>query len=396
LAVEGSAALLFGALLARRIRWSPTVSIDIPRRQSHHRYLGIVLIGGLLLRIVVPITELGSGGRQLLSNVETIVPSVAFGLLFRYWLRREATRWDELLVVVYFVGSAILGIASGWLGSIVSMAIVCTAMYTFERRKLPIVALLAVLPVVLFLQPAKNGFRDRYWRSGQAAGVNERLWFWMDDAWHMWSQAFDDTGPESTKALASAALERLSLLQQTSNVVDLTPAVVPYQYFRLYSYLGLTFVPRFIWPDKPSVNEANRWYQVSYRLTAPGDLQRVSIAVGTLTESYISFGWLGPPLIMVSLGVFLALFQRFFLRADGGVVFSTLGAVLLPQLLAVESQLAVYLAGLAQQIAVALLILLPVLHVYKSARVGLRHQRTFVLERFKPRISAAANAENRT
>jgi len=34
------------------------------------------------------------------------------------------------------------------------------------------------------------------------------------------------------------------------------------------------------------------------RLTETEDLHAVSMAVGTLTESYISFGWWGPPMIM--------------------------------------------------------------------------------------------------
>ena len=153
----------------------------------------------------------------------------------------------------------------------------------------------------------------------------------------------------------------------------------------------MTFIPRFLWQDKPSVNDANIWYQVSYRITPPQGLQGVSVAVGTLTESYISFGWFGPLLIMVPLGMLLALFQRFFLAADRGLVFSTLGAVLIPQFLAIESQLAQYLSGLVQQIAVALLVLLPVLHVYQSTRAGLNLSGTFRFVRSKPRISAAAN-----
>ena len=247
---------------------------------------------------------------------------------------------------------------------------------------------------VVFFQPAKEVFRDRYWYSNSSGTISERLWFWVDESWQVWSQALDEPGTERIKILADRALDRLSLFQQTANVVDLTPREVPYQYLRLYSYLGVTLIPRFIWEDKPSVNEANAWYQVSYRLTAPRNLQGVSIAVGTLTESYISFGWFGPLLVMVPLGIGLALFQRFFLRSSAGVVLSTTGAVLIPQFLAIESQLAQYLAGSAQQIAVALLALLPVLYVYKFAQVDRRRPRTVRFVRPKPGISATGGIEN--
>jgi hypothetical protein len=395
LAVEGVAALFLGAhLLPYFSQWSPRVKIDLPRSGFHRHYLGIALIGGTLLRILVPIDQLGSGARQLLSSVETTVPSLAFGLLFRYWLRGEATRWNQLLVVGYLFGSVVLGIASGWLGNVVAIGIVCVTIYAYERRKLPVAALAVILPVLLFFQPAKSGFRERYWYVNTGATVSERVWFWLGDSWRMWSQALDDPGDQRTRELAYQVFGRLSLLEQTANVVEFTPSVVPYQYFKLYSYLGLTFVPRFIWQDKPSVNDANRWYQVSYHLTSPKHLDNVSIAVGALTESYISFGWFGPLLIMLPLGMLLALFQRLFLRADRGLVFSTLGAVLIPPLLAVESQLAVYLAGVIQQIALALLVLSPVLHLYKSTSAGSRTAETFRLVRLKPRNSGAANPEN--
>ena len=342
----------------------------------------------------MPIGAFGSGARQFLSNIETVVPSLAFGLLLRYWLRKEATQWDKLLVVSYLAASVVLGIASGWLGSVVSIGILCAAVYGYERGKLPVVALAAVLPVILFFQPAKDVFRERYWYSGSSGTISERLGFWVEESWRVWGQALEEPGTESVKILADRSLDRLSLFQQTANVVELTPEPVPYQDATFYSYLGVTIIPRFIWDDKPSVNEANAWYQVSYHLTAPRNLQGVSIAVGTLTESYISFGWFGPLLIMVPLGIVLALFQRFFLRSGAGVVLSTIGAVLIPQFLSVESQLAQYLAGSAQQVAVALLVLLPVLHVYKFAQAGRRRPRTVRFVRSKPMISATANVEN--
>ena len=122
-----------------------------------------------------------------------------------------------------------------------------------------------------------------------------------------------------------------------------------------------------MWPDKPSVNDANRWYQVKYGLTDPQNLSTVSIAVGTVAESYINFGWFGPLLIIFPLGIFLGSFERIFLHADSGVLFSCLGAVLVPQLLAIEAQMAQYVAGLAQQIALVLLVLIPTLELRAQA-----------------------------
>ena len=102
----------------------------------------------------------------------------------------------------------------------------------------------------------------------------------------------------------------------------------------------ITFIPRYFWPGKLSVNDANRWYQVNYGLTKPNDLTSVSIAVGTVAESYINFGWLGPFVVIVPLGIFLGTFERIFLHANSGLLFASLGAVLVPQLIGIESQMA--------------------------------------------------------
>jgi hypothetical protein len=121
----------------------------------------------------------------------------------------------------------------------------------------------------------------------------------------------------------------------------------------------ITLIPRFIWPDKPSVNDANQFYQIAYGLTREEDLNGVSIAVGVLTEGYISFGWLGAMGIMFLLGVFFDFYQNAFLTKQSGIILTALGIVLLPQFLTIESQLAQYLGGVVQQVILTLLVMLP-------------------------------------
>jgi hypothetical protein len=135
----------------------------------------------------------------------------------------------------------------------------------------------------------------------------------------------------------------------------------------------VTFVPRLFWPDKPSVNDSNRWYQVAYRLTGRNDLNGVSIAMGYLPESYVNFGWFGPPLVMFCLGIFLGLFDKIFLRPGSGLLLNSIGVALLPQLVPVEAQLAQYISGFGQQVVVALITLAPMFDLHRNkAYRGLR------------------------
>jgi hypothetical protein len=309
---------------------------------------------------------LGGGGRQFLAIIETVVPSVVFVILLRYYLRGKAIPVDKVLLAGYAGIALLAGISSGWLGNFVGVAIMAAAVYVYERRKFPLVAIMIVVPVILFLQPGKEKFRQQYWRPGASESYIERFNFWMGSSWSEWGATLSNADEEQARNLANQTLGRLSLLQQTANVMESTPERVPYQNGRLYSYMLVTLVPRFFWPDKPSVNDSNRWYQVAYRLTARNDLNGVSIAVGYLPESYINFGWLGPPVVMFCLGILLGLFDRIFLRPGSGLLLNSIGVALLPQLVPVEGQLAQYIAGFGQQIAVALITLAPMFDLHRN------------------------------
>jgi hypothetical protein len=291
----------------------------------------------------------------------------------RYYLRGAAIPVDKILLAGYSGIALVAGISSGWLGSFVGVAIMAAAVYVYERRKLPLVAIMIGIPIVLFLQPGKEKFRQQYWRAGASESYVERSKFWVESSWNAWGAALLNADEEQARNLANQTLGRLSLLQQTANVMESTPERVPYQNGRLYSYMVVTFVPRIFWPDKPSVNDSNRWYQVAYRLTVRNDLNGVSIAVGYLPESFINFGWLGPPIVMFFLGIFLGLFDKIFLCPGSGLLLNSVGVALLPQLLPVEAQLAQYIAGFGQQVVVALITLAPMFELRrKDSRRGAR------------------------
>jgi len=372
LAVLGVACIWVGMRVAQAFHWVPTINKDVASDPSRWAYLRVIFVVGTLVKIFVPITALGMGGRQFISNFENTVPVVTFAIFIRHYLRGTLRKPDKILVAGYAVVSVIAGISSGWLGSAVNLGLVFIVVYIYEKRRFPMAACLAVVPVLLFFQPAKTMFRERYWARQSSDTSTERVSYWVENSWRLWNNAITSRDNEQLRELSNSTLSRFDLLRQTAHVIEFTPSRVPYQYGNLYSYMLVTFIPRYFWPDKPSVNDANRWYQVHYGLTDPQNLSVVSIAVGSVAESYISFGWLGPLLVILPLGIFLGTFERIFLHADSGVLFSCVGAVLFPQLLAIESQMAQYVAGLAQQIALILLVLIPTLEARSIAGRSLK------------------------
>lgn len=361
MAVLGVVSLLLGM----KVRISPRLILrrvpDIKLNESALLYLRLVLILGSLINLFEPSAYVfGEGGRQVVVNLLTACPTVAFVILLRRYYRKECALFDKLLVFGYLIIRVLGGISSGWLGSLSTTVVICVAVYIAERRKIPLLAVCSLILLVMFLQVGKGEFRKQYWYGEQRASQVERAGFWFNTSVDKWEGLFNDPNNEKLKELTSQSVGRLSLLAQTANVVELTPSAVPYQYGQLYSYILVTLIPRFVWPDKPSVNEANRFYQVSYNLTTEDNLEGVSISVGFLAESYINFGWFGVAVIMFLIGAFLKLFQQTFMTKASGWLLSSMGIVLLPPLLGVEGQLAVYLGGLLQQTLLIIVVFLPI------------------------------------
>jgi hypothetical protein len=228
----------------------------------------------------------------------------------------------------------------------------------------------------LFFQVGKEDFRKTYWKEGSAdvasgptqGGRVERASFWVERSFAKWQETFADPNIRTLTDAITPSVSRIALLNQTANVIDMTPSVVPYQYGALYSYLGVTLIPRFLWPNKPSVNEANQFYQVAYGLTAEDDLGQTSIAAGTLTEGYMNFSWPGAVGIMFLLGIFLDFYQTTFLSNKSGALLQAVGVVLLPTFLSIESQMAQYLGGIIQEVVVILIVMLPAIKLTRSFR----------------------------
>ena len=346
------------------------ISIEAPR--SRRNYVRVVLATGCLFNTYdVSTYALGEGGRQLIVLVLTVAPLMAFALLFRSHLRGDSTHVDRFLTLA-FVGSRLLnGLSSGWLGVSASLILICGVIYIAERRRLPRLAPAMVVLFILFFQVGKADFRKIYWQEGSQgvaeeaaqAGKIERTTFWFKRSLEKWTGVLNDSSGQMLKDAIIPSVSRVSLLNQTANVIEMTPSVVPYQYGHLYSYLGVTLIPRFLWPEKPSISEANQFYQVAYGLTSEDDPGGTSIGVGFLTEAYISFAWPGVVGIMFLLGISFDFYQNFFFSRDSGILLGSLGVILLPLMLGIESQMAVYLGGITQQVLFILMVFLPALRI---------------------------------
>ncbi len=363
LAVLGVSALWVGMALRIPDAFAAEGKLEFNEKPLAWNYVRMVFLASALLPMVFGIGSLGGGGRQVLVDVGSVVVMVAFLALFRRHLRGQAERLDQVMLIGFAILRLGEGVASGWLGAAVWFVIVTGIGYFDVRRHAPKAVIAGLVIVILFLQPGKTEFRKRYWHGiGNTVGsTSERATFWLSSSLQAWSNAW--ARPEKRSRLFGETVTRASLFEPTAIVVQMTPSQVPYQNGRLYRYLLVTLIPRFVWPNKPSFSEANQFYQVAYGITDRRDLGKVSMAVGALAESYINFGWFGPPFVMLLIGLLLNVIRIYFLGSQQGDFLRCVGIALLPNLMVVESQAAQYLSGIVQAVGLTVLIFLPALHL---------------------------------
>ncbi len=373
MAVLGDACLWLGmnSRIGRRLvlRAKP----DIPADSSRWLYLRIMIVlGTLVCWNEASARVLGEGGRQIVLIFQSFIPMVAFAVLFRNYLFGYATRLDKVLIVTFLIARLIVGLSSGWLGEMAFVIVSCAAIYIGERKRVPRFAVALAIIYMLFFQVGKPAFREMYWDGEAQASRIERLAFWVKESKAEWGSALSgEAAGKTTEDLVHSSLSRISLLTETAHVINLTPAIVPYQHGRLYSYLAAMLIPRFLWPDKPTIVEANQFFQVAYGFTPEEQLGSVSLSIGISAEAYINWGWIGVVFIMIILGVLLDFFQSTFLSETSGLLFRALGVALLPGFLTIESQFALYLGGVIQKTFYALLMLLPIIHLDRRAQTKL-------------------------
>jgi hypothetical protein len=360
MALVGVMALWLGLRVAVS-GWRPAPLPDIVERPESWAYVrAVAVLGAILAAIPSARFWLGADARQVMAILIVFVPNVAFVLLMNRYLARQATASDIVVLLVSAGSQIIGGLASGWLGPLVATVVMSSGLIVLKFGRIPWKLLAIASVLLLFLQVGKTEFRTFYWQEQNESSLTERAQFWLERSMSMWGGAFGSEDSDRATALAANSFERVNLLSQVAHVLDITPADVPFQRGQTYAFVAVTLVPRFLWPDKPSVNDANRFYQTAYGLTAERQLESVSIAIGVLGEAFINFGWPGVIGMMTAIGLLLGVFERTFGSGRSSALFLAIGLAMLQGLVAVESQLSQYAGGLVQQAGLSFMVFLPI------------------------------------
>jgi hypothetical protein len=333
-------------------------------------YLRFLLLTGILLSFFPDLANIfGESGRQFIYTLQGTVPTLCYAALLMNYLQGKASSFDRVLIVGYLLSFFFIGLSSGWLGSLLGLFVVTLMCFWITKRSFPWIFLIPAVLLLVLLQPAKGIFRQEFWSDGpRGFNVIERTEFWIAAVETAWSDASNNV--DVLQRNVSASLSRVSLLTQAVNVLEKTPEVVPFQNGDTYSFAILGLIPRFIWPDKPSGNDANRFYQVAYGITPEDRLHTVSIAIGFLTEGFVNFGLFGVALVCLIAGAVLGLIQSVFLKGSSNLISLALGISLIEMALKIETQLGLYLVAIVMTLVYTYLVVGVGLLVTGSSKVA--------------------------
>ncbi len=260
---------------------------------------------------------------------------------------RRLAQLDFLLAIAFLATRLISGARfNASLGTIVVPLLLMGLAAVRARRQLPWRTIGLLACIIVFLQPGKGTIRQEMNRGELGGGMTDAMFRWVEVSASGWADVL--SGRTALDEQLSVTTSRSSLLTMTGLILEKTPETVPYQLGADYPLLLQNLIPRIFWPEKPSVNIANQFFQVEYGLTNKENLSSVSIACGFEAEGYMNFGWLGILAVGLLVGFAFGIYEVTFFSAGSSLAATAVGLALLPGFLTIEAQLVQYLGGILQ------------------------------------------------
>lgn len=312
LGLASMVAAYYWLLRTKRVKRIPRIDLKVdPKRRP--RYLVSALVCGFGTVVLQShgfapngLSPLGIAVRLL--NIQFLVAVVL--ITYRVHERTEyRARWTALLAIV--LGAALLlGLAGGTLeGTLLPLALVILVRW-HATRKLPVRALLVGLFAFAVLNSAKAEYRNSLAYTSANTGVVGRASAWLDTGRQALQQTLTGDVLQNSQDRFRQSTQRLDLLHVFALVHASTPSRVAYYNGTTYGSLFYSWIPRAVWPDKPTATSPIDQLGVDYGLILPFQTSTTKIGIGQLAEAYANFGLAGLVFIMALQGLILAALNR--------------------------------------------------------------------------------------
>ena len=246
------------------------------------------------------------------SDINSILRAACYGvgivstfIQSRMWGQGTLPHYRKGIFILQLALQIIFSWAALFLIGGISILVLGLLGYISGGKKIPIFAIVVVLPIVGILHNGKSIMRDKYWEGrNPMPTITELPAFYSE-----WiSYGLQPSEDQNTRRETTKLLDRTSLFHVMCLVVSETPNPRPYLDGETYSYVPGQFIPSFFWKGKPPAHVATNTLSVYYGLQLSEDTAKTTIAFGLITEAYANFGLFGVGLLA---GLFAFCFRKF-------------------------------------------------------------------------------------
>ncbi len=251
------------------------------------------------------------------------------------------------------------------------------------KQRLPIGWLLIGLMSFFLLNSVKGEYRQRTWWSAESLSFDQRIGIWLELSQNLAQQTLQGQAADESESPWQVSLQRFDLLHQFVYIHNMTPHYVSYFDGSTYSYLFYGWIPRVLWPDKPTASDATDVLAVSYDFLMPQQVGIATIGIGLLPEAYANFGAWGIIPILALQGMFLALVSIVLNgpRSEGGRAIYL--SVMIFFLNGIGTQTALLFSALLPRIIGSAIIIRPFAHSWSATPKNPRDLRHLVPQKRK-------------
>ena len=319
--------------------------------------LGIVLfqMGMFALSQTAAAPTLGNYS-QIINGVANLY--LALGIFYYSIERRGVTVWNVLGIVAIIVLQVAVSVSSTMLGEMILPFFVIGVLSVRRNKIVTMTGLVVMFAIAAFLQPVKLQYRDvlnQFEKTGKTFTITEKAQLYFTLAMYHASGAplpLVYEGHESAKLS-----NRFSLLPLASVLIDETPSRIPYQYGSTFAYLFYIPVPRFIYKDKPTAQEANIWFAQSYGILDEELAKTTKVGISHLGEVYVNFGIAGIVPVFLLVGLVIGRISVPAFAPDATQATKCIYVALIPNFLSIESTLTGFIASIVYTLVLSTLML---------------------------------------
>jgi len=208
-------------------------------------------------------------------------------------------RYGLLFIIIIDI---FLKLSTGLLYVVIAPAAFSTAIYLQIRKKVPLLIFVFSLPLVVILNMSKHEFRLNTWKAdapGSASFMRALSFIELsgENLLNIFSSKTADTKSEAV----SSTINRIGSNSTCAIAIDLTPKKIPYWNGETYKGLITSWIPRFLWPEKPVEGVGQSWGH-RYGFLDSTDTN-TSYNLPWVIEFYINFGPSGVVLGMFLVGI---------------------------------------------------------------------------------------------